>query len=105
MTIKIEAIDFNGCDTKINLDRFPYYCPRCHHKIKPQIVAKFLSGDGANSHILQILCRCPNQKCGIRFFGMYKGVIQAGNAYDPYKWYFFQKSLPEIGRASCRERV
>ncbi|MEI7482772.1 MAG: hypothetical protein WCK75_10545 [Elusimicrobiota bacterium] len=94
MTIEAQAIDFHNEKTDINIDRLPDYCPSCHHKIEPKIFAKLLSGDGAKSDLLQIVCRCPNQSCGISFFGIYAGVPQSGSGHQPTSWYFFKRSLP-----------
>lgn len=90
------AFDFHEKDVEVRYDRHPDFCPSCHHKISPKIGVRLLSGVGATSRWLQIVCRCPNLDCGRSFFAFYEGAPQYGTRNNSESWYFFKRCLPGL---------
>ena len=81
----IQAISPNGANVQVRYDKRPDLCPICHKQISPNIGPAFYKEGIYDETALQIIFRCPNDKCLNIFLGFYKGTPQS---------LFLVKSLP-----------
>ncbi len=81
----IQAIHQNGSNVVAKYDKRPDLCPVCHKQITPNIGQGFYKEGVYDETGLQIVFRCPSEKCQNIFLGLYSGTPQ---------FFYLKKSLP-----------
>lgn len=84
MLLDIRADDSVGKECEVSYDKPPRFCPHCHNYTHLQILSSHLNGIGVgDSRILQIVCKCPVNGCGMVSIANYyknsRGIYMFGN--------------------------
>jgi hypothetical protein len=91
LAIEVNATDFFGNATRVNVDAVIDFCPICRSSVEPKFLTAVLNGEGGDSPILQLVYRCPRKFCGRAFLSFYEGIPQSGSGR---RWYFLHHAAP-----------
>jgi hypothetical protein len=88
--MKMNAIDIEGKDVALDIDRKTDECPICHYKVDPKLVYAQYDGN-KSTNCLQAVFRCTNKTCLNLFIAYYSSF---SSNYSNLPYFQFQYSAP-----------
>src|SRR6185369_776548 len=77
----VRRADGTSDNFRVDVDRHPDECPRCHCHVEPKFVTAILWSDWGGISSMQAVYRCTREKCGRFFFAGYLSYPRQENLH------------------------